>query len=166
MEYCLVALLLDMSVNCLSLRGVHQFHLGRNQGPRLCRHLLKHPTDPSWTFLQVPNLQHQEETRAFLSIMAERHMAHSHQIFPSLDKKNEHPKKTHSPCLICFQQNLCQAGEGNQWETSPHGHHFHMVSPVCLHLSDTVIPRLCINCRAQWPLVYRQRYRVLSNNCM
>lgn len=63
--------LMDISVRCLPPRCAHQFHLDRNQDPRLCLYLLKHPTDPSWTFLQVPNLQHQEETRALLSTMAQ-----------------------------------------------------------------------------------------------
>lgn len=93
MEHCLVIVLMDMLVRYLPPRGACQFRLDRNQDPRLCLYLLKHPTDPSWTFLLVPNLQHQEEPRAFLVSWHSPHMAGSHQVFPPLDRRMIIPRQ-------------------------------------------------------------------------
>lgn len=133
-EHCLVALLMDMSVRCLPPRGAHEFHLDGNQDPKLCLYLLKYPTDPFWTFLQVPNLQHQEETRAFLSIVPQPSHSWSHLVLPPLDQENYHPETTHSLTVFHIFSTEFMSGRGRESVKNQ--------PPCigCLHLSHIITP--------------------------
>lgn len=121
------------SWTCLSPGPAHELHLDRDQDPPLRLHLQQHPTDPSWPFVHVPDLQDHEETKAFLSTMpqAPTWLGPNKSSPYWIRRRAIIPRRlTPKPCSILSPQNLCQAGAGNQWQTSPSGHHFHMVSPA------------------------------------
>lgn len=59
------------------------------------------------------------------------HMAGSYQVFLTLDMRRDIiPRRPTARHPILSPQNVYQAGAGNQWQTSPHGQHFHMVPPA------------------------------------